>query len=67
LPLPAPSPVFHIFGDETSHTGHQYLVYGTIDCPREELPTITALLNQAKREGREFKWSGELRAIWTTS
>jgi hypothetical protein len=31
-----------------------------INISREELPTITALLNQAQRERREFKWSGEL-------
>lgn len=53
-------PIFHIFGDETSHTGHRYLVYGTIDCPREQVPTITGLLNAALKGRKEFKWSGEL-------
>jgi hypothetical protein len=50
----------HIFGDETSHTGHDYLAYGTMDCPRAELPAITSLLNEAKKGRREFKWSGEM-------
>jgi hypothetical protein len=50
----------HIFGDESSQRGHKYLAYGTMDCPRSQLPTITALLNGTKKNRREFKWSGEL-------
>jgi hypothetical protein len=54
------TPIFHIFGDETCHTGHPFLVYGTMDCPRENLPTIRGLLTEALKNRREFKWSGEL-------
>jgi hypothetical protein len=56
----AEPPIFHIFGDETSHTGHPFLVYGTMDCSREKLPTIIGLLTAALKGRREFKWSGEL-------
>lgn len=53
-------PIFHIFGDETCHTGHPFLVYGTMDCPRENLPAIRGLLTEALKNRREYKWSGEL-------
>src|SRR3954470_19584101 len=51
-------PKFHIFGDESSQTGHKYLVYGTVDCQRGDLPTITAYLNECLRGRTEFGWEG---------
>jgi hypothetical protein len=46
-----------IFGDESSHTAHRYLVVGTTDCSREHLDEITTRLNAAKKNHSEYKWS----------
>lgn len=55
----SPTHHLHIFGDESSHDGQsQFLVYGTISCPRERLPRIQAELEAAACGKRaELKWS----------
>lgn len=53
-------PVTCIFGDETSHTGHHFLVYGTIDCPKDKRDTIVGILKPLLKGRTEFKWSGDL-------
>jgi hypothetical protein len=54
-----PSTIHHhyIFGDESSHTAHRFLVVGTMDCSGEHLEEITKRLNAAKKNHAEYKWS----------
>jgi hypothetical protein len=49
-----------IFGDESSRTAHQYLVVGTVDCPRENLNAITTRLNATLKGRSEYSWNGSL-------
>ena len=54
--------VFHVYVDESSQTGHGFMVIGAIFCSKDAAPEIAEVMNQClathrQRNDKEFHWT----------
>ena len=61
-PLKTPRNVFHVYVDESSQTGHGYMVIGAILCSKDAAPVLAAAMDEClaqhgQRATKEFHWN----------
>lgn len=54
--------IFHVYVDESSQTGHQFMVIGAVFCSKDAAPQIAATMEEClsrhgQRASKEFHWN----------